>query len=342
MVLMTVKVYCESIFWRFLIYVAIQYYMSFFIFSAFYILSNRSLIIRRGRLMADKNLVKELMQGAIDVHIHTGPDVFDRLVDDFEAAKQAKEAGMKAILIKNHMTCTADRAQIVSKYTGFPVFGAVALNFPVGGLNPQAVDTAIRMGAKEVWMPTLHAEEYLADGSHVPMFNKVLKTRLKGMNILAEDGSLKPEVLEILSLIAENDVILATGHISIKEAMVLVPKAREMGVKKIFITHPLSPMLNYSISDLKEILEKGATMIEHNFNDTTHQMKHPISPGVIAEAILKVGADTVIMSTDGGQVINPAPVEMLKLFISQMLDLGVSERDIVTMVRDNPARMLEI
>jgi len=292
--------------------------------------------------MADSKKVKELMQGAIDVHIHTGPDVFPRLVDDFEAAIQAKEAGMKAILIKNHMTCTGDRAQIVSKETDFPVFGGVALNLPLGGLNLQAVDSALRMGAKEVWMPTLHAEEYLADGSHVPMFNKVLKTGLKGINILNEGGCLKPEVLEIISLIAEKDVILGTGHISIKEAMVLVPKAKEMGVKKIFITHPLSTMLNYAVSDLREILEKGATMIEHNINDTTHQMKHPISLSLISEAILAVGADTVIMSTDGGQIINPSPVEMMELFISQMLDLGVSEKDISTMVRDNPARMLEI
>lgn len=292
--------------------------------------------------MANATIIKELMQGAIDVHMHTGPDVFPRLVNDIEAANQAKEAGMKAILIKNHMTCTADRAEIVSKITGFPVFGGVALNLPLGGLNPQAVDTALRMGAKEVWMPTLHAEEYLADGSHVPMFNKVLKSGLKGINILDQDGILKPEVLEIISMIAEKDAILGTGHISVKEAMVLVPMAKKMGVKKIFVTHPLSTMLNYTISDLKEILEKGATMIEHNINDTTHQMKHPISPDIIAEAILAVGAETAIMSTDGGQIINPRPVEMLESFISLMLDLGVSEKDIAMMVRDNPARMLEI
>lgn len=292
--------------------------------------------------MADVNQIRELMQDAIDVHIHTGPDVFPRIVDDIEAANQAKEAGMKAILIKNHMTCTADRAYIASQITKFPVFGGVALNIPVGGLNPQAVDTALRMGAKEVWMPTLHAEEYLADGSHVPMFNNVLKSNLKGINILDQDGLLKSEVLEIIAMIAEKDVILGTGHISIKEAMVLVPMAKKMGVNKIFITHPLSTMLNYTIRDLKEILEKGATMIEHNINDTTHQMKHPISPDLLAQAILTVGADTAIMSTDGGQVINPRPVEMLESFISLMLDRGVSQKDIATMVKDNPARMLEI
>ncbi|MCR4431154.1 MAG: DUF6282 family protein [Tepidanaerobacteraceae bacterium] len=292
--------------------------------------------------MADINKVKELMEGAIDVHIHTGPDVFPRLVNDIEAANQAKEAGMKAILIKNHMTCTADRAQIASHVVGIPVYGGIALNLPIGGINPQAVDAALRMGAKEVWMPTLHADAYLADGSHVPMFNNVLQPGLKGINILDENGNLKKEVLEVLALIAEKKAILGTGHISIKEAMVLVPQAKKMGIDKIIVTHPLSTMLNYTINDLKEILEKGAAMIEHNINDTTHQMKHPIKSELIANAIMVVGADTAIMSTDGGQVINPRPVEMMENFISQMLDLGISEKDIITMVRENPARMLEI
>lgn len=292
--------------------------------------------------MADLNRVRELMQGAVDVHIHTGPDVFPRRLDDIEAALQAKEAGMKAIMIKSHMNCTAGRAGIASKVTGFPVFGGIALNLPVGGLNPQAVDTALRMGAKQVWMPTLHSEEYLSDESRVPMFSQVLKSGIKGISLLDEKGELKKEVLEILDQIAEKDVILGTGHISVKEAMILVPQAKKRGVRKIMITHPLSTMLNYTIADLKEIKGKGATMFEHNMHDTTPLMKDAIKPDYIAEAIKAVGADSAILCTDGGQARNLPPVESLQLFISQMLELGITEKEIITMVRENPSRMLEI
>lgn len=292
--------------------------------------------------MDNKLRAKDLIEGSIDFHIHTGPDVFPRIVTDIEAAKQAKKAKMKAILLKNHVTCTADRAQIASQVVDFPVFGGIALNLPVGGINPQAVEMALKMGAKEVWMPTIHAAHYLGEVDNVPMFAKLLKTGIKGINLLNEDGALKSEVKEVLALIAQHDCVLATGHISIKEAMTLVPEARQMGVKKIVVTHPVSPMENYSISDMKEIVARGATMLEHVVNDITHQMKNPISSSRISDAIKAVGAEFTIMSTDSGQVINPVPVSSMENFICEMLDYGVTEKDILVMTRDNPAMMLGI
>jgi hypothetical protein len=292
--------------------------------------------------MDNKVRAKELIEGSIDFHIHTGPDVFPRLVNDIEAAKQAKEAKMKAILLKNHVTGTGDRAQIASQVVGFPVFGGIALNLPVGGVNPQAVEMALRMGAKEVWMPTIHAAHYLKEVDNVPMFAKLLKSGIKGINLLNQDGSLTNGVREVLALIAQYDGIMATGHISIQEAMALVPEAKNIGVKKIVVTHPLSPMENYSINDMKEILARGATMLEHVVNDITHQMKNPIPASKIAEAIKALGAETAIMSTDSGQVINPAPVCSMENFIREMLDHGIPEKDIMLMTRDNPAGMLGI
>ncbi len=267
---------------------------------------------------------KQLVKGSIDFHIHTGPDVFPRLVTDIEAAAQAKEAGMEAILLKNHVTCTADRAKIASQVVGFPVFGGLALNLPVGGVNPQAVEMALRMDAKEIWMPTIHAEHYLKAVDNVPMFAKLLKSGIKGINLLDRDGALKSEVKAVLALIAEYDGVLATGHISIEEAMVLVPEAKKMGVRKIVVTHPTSPMENYTAAQMKAIIDKGATMVEHVVNDITHQMKHPIAPAVIADAIKAVGAANTIMSTDSGQVINPAPVVSMENFIREMLQSGYS------------------
>ena len=292
--------------------------------------------------MDNKVRAKELIEGSIDFHIHTGPDVFPRLVNDIEAAKQAKEAKMKAILLKNHVTGTGDRAQIASQVVGFPVFGGIALNLPVGGVNPQAVEMALRMGAKEVWMPTIHAAHYLKEVDNVPMFAKLLKSGIKGINLLNQDGSLTNGVREVLALIAQYDGIMATGHISIQESMALVPEAKKIGVKKIVVTHPLSPMENYSINDMKEILARGATMLEHVVNDITHQMKNPIPASKIAEAIKALGPETAIMSTDSGQVINPAPVCSMENFIREMLDHGIPEKDIILMTRDNPAGMLGI
>lgn len=294
--------------------------------------------------MDNRQKAKEMILGSIDFHIHSGPDVFPRLMNDVELAQAAKDAGMRAILLKSHTEGMAGRAAIASAVTGFPVYGGLALNQSVGGLNPEAVRTAIRMGARQIWMPTIHATHYLKAMDNVPMFAKLLKGKggVAGIDLLDENGALKDVVKEIIELIAEADIVLASGHISSREAMVLTREAHSRGVQKIVITHPTSPMEHYSIDEMKEILALGATMLEHVVNDTTHQMKDPVASTVLSDAIKATGAAHNIMSTDSGQVINPPPVLSLENFICMMLDDGISQEDIRIMTRDNPARMLGI
>lgn len=285
---------------------------------------------------------KELVKGSIDFHIHSGPDVFPRKMNDIEVAEKAKAAGMRAILLKSHVENMGSRAQIATAITGFPVYGGLALNYPAGGLNVEAVKSAIRTGIKEVWLPTIHAAHYLRDVDQVPMFAKLLKKGMKGIYILNDDGSLKDEVKEIIECIAEADIAFATGHISIPEAIAAVDAAKKAGVKKIIVTHPTSPMEAYTNEEMQHMVTLGAAMLEHVVNDITHQMKNPIRPSTIADAIKVVGVANTIMSTDSGQVINPPPVESMENFIYEMLALGIPEEDIRTMTRNNPAAMLGI
>jgi len=291
---------------------------------------------------------KELIPGSIDYHIHSGPDCFPRILNDIEIAKQAKEAGMRAVLLKSHTECMGARAAMAMYANGyksgeFDVFGTLALNLSVGGLNPEAVRNGIRMGVKQVYMPTIHAAHYLAQMGAVPMFAKLLEGGgLKGLYLLNEDGSVKDVVKEIIDIIAEAGIVLATGHVSVEEGKAVVAEAKKRGVEKIVVTHPTSPMEAYTIADMKEILSLGATMLEHVVNDTTHQMKNPIPSTVISDAIKATGAAHTIMSTDSGQVINPVPVQSMENFIFLMLQDGISEADIRMMTRDNPARMLGI
>jgi hypothetical protein len=105
--------------------------------------------------------VLELLEGAIDIHIHSAPDVYPRILNDVELALQAKDMGMQAIVVKNHFFPTEARAQLATDVTGFPVYGGIALNLSVGGLNHHAVESSLKMGAKIVWLPTLHARKFL-------------------------------------------------------------------------------------------------------------------------------------------------------------------------------------
>ena len=284
--------------------------------------------------------VQKLLEGAIDVHIHSAPDIFPRIMNDVELALSAKQEGMRAILVKSHITTTADRAEIASQQADFPVFGGIALNLPVGGLNIHAVEASLKLGAKEVWMPTIHANHYLAQRDHVPALAKEIRDDIKGISLLNEDGSLKEELYPILKKIAEYDVALGTGHVTIKESKAVVREAANMGIKKIVVTHPLATFVNYTNEDMVEILDNGATFLEHVFNDVTRQVAHPITQAQIADSIRAIGAKHIVMSTDSGQWLNPIPAQSMGIYIKDMLDLGISEEDVRMMVSTNPARML--
>jgi len=52
-------------------------------------------------LISDES--KDLLKGAVDIHVHTSPDVFDRKLDDMEAVEQAQKAGLKGLVLKNHL-----------------------------------------------------------------------------------------------------------------------------------------------------------------------------------------------------------------------------------------------
>ena len=177
---------------------------------------------------------KNILDGVIDLHVHTAPDVIHRTYNDLELTDAAVRAGARAIVIKGHHCGTVSRAALCNAYNravhgdnSFYMYGGLVLNREAGGLNEQAVQTALRMGAKIIWLPTVDAEnEYRKRG------------KTGGIRMTDSRGNLLPELLGIFSLIKAYDAVLATGHISPEEIHCVVDGARNAGVRKIVITHP--------------------------------------------------------------------------------------------------------
>ena len=190
-------------------------------------------------------LCDELLQGAIDLHQHAAPSVFERVTDDIGLALESRQRGMRAVLLKAHEHDTTGRAALVRRQVpGIETFGGIVLNHSVGGLNPQAVDGCIKLGGRMVWMPTLSARHHIGffGGSHfgTSMRAKVdaadrettKQKTLAGLSVLDAHGALLPGVREILELIAAADICFSTGHLSLPEIRVLVKEARSIGVRK--------------------------------------------------------------------------------------------------------------
>jgi uncharacterized NAD-dependent epimerase/dehydratase family protein len=269
--------------------------------------------------------------GLIDMHIHTAPDVRPRYCDDVEAAREAKEAGLRAILIKSHVTLTADRAAIAEKVVGgIRVFGSLALNKSVGGLNPAAVEVALKMGAKEIWMPTLSAAHELRQ-----------KGKDGGITILTENGEIRPEIYEIVDLVHQADAILATGHISVEESVALVRLAHERGLRKIVVTHPDAPFIRMPAGTQAEIVGKGV-FFERCYVNTTPAVDCAVTVQEIAATIRQVGVESTVLTTDFGQAINPAPVEGMRDYLAKLTAEGFNLDEIRCMAGQNPAFLLDL
>ena len=279
----------------------------------------------------------ELLSGSIDMHLHPGPDVFKCRVDALEAANQAKQAGMKAFVIKNHFYPSAPIAMMVNQLVpDFTAFGSVCLDYEMGGLNVHAVEYSARAGARVVWMPTFSSTNSISK-----MRGLGLPLKGDGYSILDSKGHLVAEIGQMLPIIKEHDMVLASGHMSPAETFVLEAEARRLGIDKFVVTHPLDHEFfseAFTKQDLIQLAKNGA-FIECTFLAfQASEFRH--DPAEMVDVIKAVGAEKCIMSTDLGQIWNPLPVEGMRMFIVTLIKYGISEEEIILMAKKNPAKLL--
>ncbi|MDR3590676.1 MAG: DUF6282 family protein [Negativicutes bacterium] len=289
--------------------------------------------IAKGNLGLSAADVNDLLNGAIEMHVHGAPDIVPRKASDIELLRDAKAAGIIGVMLKCHATPTTVRAVLAQEAVGGVLaFGGIVLNQPMGGLNPLAVETELTLGAKAVWLPTQSAVNDIE-------FHK--RISLGTVPLFDEEGKFLPELHEIMELVAQKDVILGTGHISYQESEKVVALAKTKGVKKIVITHPEAPRINMPLQTMKELARQGVMFEWVAFNMTTLTAgRGKVPPEVYVRNIKAVGAEACVMATDFGQVNNDSPAVGLAGFIRAMLDNGISPKDIRMMVRDNPLSLL--
>lgn len=251
------------------------------------------------------------LKGFIDTHLHTAPDSKPRLLTDTEAAREARYEKMRAIVIKSHIEPTSGRASIAQQETNFKVFGGITLNESVGGYNVHAVKVSASMGGKVVWFPTISRD-----------------------NLTLKDNCDKVE--EIINIIIENDMILATGHLKVDDIFQVLDQAKSMGLEKVIINHPLTRVVGASIEEQKEMSRNA--YIEHCYVACLpgHDLLDPVN---IANAIKEVGTQRCILATDLGQIHNNKPVIGFKSFINLMMKFNLSWGEIRQMCLVNPYKL---
>lgn len=293
---------------------------------------------------------KKILEGIIDLHVHAGPSVMPREVDSFEMLEDAKKCGYRAFVVKDHFAPTVMTAQVLNKHLageGIEVFGGIALNNSVGGLNVKALDAAYAMGAKIFWMPTVSTLHHIEahSGGHGIKFpsTKGMTVAEKPMVYIDEKGELVPEALEVLEYAAQKeDLIMGTGHGSLAEVDAAVMKASELGIKKILVNHPFY-MIGADIDTIEKWADAGAT-IELNATVFVPESKFYTNPiATAAEIIDRVGAERIVIDSDYGQNGNGSVSDGLAKFIGMIKEnCSVTDYDIELMTKVNPAKLLGI
>jgi len=290
----------------------------------------------------------ELLKGAIEIHVHSGPDLLPRLLDHAELVRMAKDAGYRAIVLKSQNMGTADRVPFIRMLVpDIDVFGSVTLNYSVGGINPFAVNAALGFGAKIVWMPTIDARHHMSYFGGLGQFGSSIKSekklpefykKAKGLTVLSDDGKLLPEVRDILDLIAASKTVLGFGHLTLDEMFALAKGCRDAGVQKMFIDHPDLAFTKVPLETQIELVKMGVKM---NYVAAEISPRfYCISPKEIVNNMRQIGVNNSLISTDVGTPTNPNPIETMRSYVQILLDEGLTPGEVKTMLHDNPAAML--
>jgi len=179
--------------------------------------------------------------GMTDLHTHASPSLLPRHGNDLATVAAERAVGFSTVVLKAHEGSTVERAAAA----GDGVYGGIVLNSPVGGANPDAVEVAARLGGRVVWMPTVSARTHKA-GASSPELSVHRGFELAPVDVIADDGTLLPQWYDVLDVIAAHDLLLANGHLSADETVVLFRHARRRGVQRLMVNHPKMAFLRWN------------------------------------------------------------------------------------------------
>jgi Family of unknown function (DUF6282) len=284
---------------------------------------------------------RALVVGAYDLHVHIGPDVPPRRVDDVTLARRFVDMGLAGFALKSHYTSTAERAQVVSGVVpGAHILGSLTLNQAVGGMNALAVEIAAREGARIVWLPTVDSPAETAGrteprpGDKVPQWAK-LQHELRELGLGSEpvhvtdrEGRVLPETRDVLRAVARHGLVLATAHLARDDAFAVVEAALEEGVEHVVVTHPEFTCQRFTIEDQVALAERGCLIercLSTPFSGKT-TFEH------VLDGVRAVGLDRNFFSSDFGNPDYPPVEDGLALWADQLLGAGFQEDDAHAMI----------
>lgn len=278
----------------------------------------------------------ELLKGVSDIHLHAAPDSKARSGNELEFARAARKAGYKSMLFKSNDFSCHDRAYLIrQELPDFEVFGSLCMNRVHGDkVNAFAAEKAVNTTGnlcRCIWMPTQDAVYQ----------NMRYHNRKEGIPVLDDAGRVLPEVVRVMEICSDANIIFATGHSSPEESMVLARKAREIGVRKLVVTHANSGIWKMTHEQIRRCMDLGAwieySYITNLWGPGTGLPDFERMSNREFTDFARIAPEQSIITTDLGQVGMPHPVEGMRRCILALLENGLTQKQVDFMVRTNPS-----
>jgi hypothetical protein len=266
-----------------------------------------------------------LMRGAVDLHYHVDPGYAD-----LGHMRAARAAGVRALILKNHYEPSSALVLLLRpEFPGLELYGGFVLNRSNGGNNVAGVEYMTTIVSepkpgKIVWLPAGDTEKEV----------KASRNPNRPFVAVSKNGQLLPDVKEIISIIARNNLVLASGHVVPEDALLAFREAKAAGVKLLIATHAADLAGKMTVAQMQEAAKLGA-FIEFDYRNTLE--------GDRTDAIRKVGPEHCFLSEFWTR--NQAPKEYagaagIGAFAAEMKKRGFTDRELDMMFKDNPAQAI--
>jgi hypothetical protein len=281
----------------------------------------------------------ELMEGAIDHHIHAYPDFVPRGQDMIQVAIDASRAKMRALAFKDHWNITTTSAYLTQRHIDYlvekgelthrvEIFGGTGTCF---GVRPEVIKIALQYpNCKMIWFPTFTSAGYLRGAGKDPK---------DGVSLISGSGEVLPNVVEVLKMAAEKKVGIGWGHTDFQELLPLAKKAKEFGVRSV-LDHPLLELNKLSMDEMKTLAGLGVYVGAYCQPMIPSLYAPVVDPMETIRVIREIGADRCIIGSDFGQVLHIDTIPGIRVFIRALLGFGIKREEIHTMFKSNPERLL--
>jgi hypothetical protein len=249
-----------------------------------------------------------LIDDVTDLHVHGSPSLVARHASDADTVAGNASVGVSLSVLKAHEGSTAERALLV----GDGAVGGVVLNSIVGGANPDAVEVAARLGGRVVWLPTISAPAHRAAMSS-PELAVHRGVELREVPVVV-DGRLDPPWHEVLEVVAAHDLVLASGHLTCAEALVLFAEARAHGVRRLLFNHPVLPFLDWDAAAAPRLAELGVNLELSILPDLLVDGRGPTSH----DLAVSYPTELLVFGGDLGHADHPTLREALPSWLGQL------------------------